>query len=214
MLCLLFLPLSLSFSLSQGVDILGVPCRITPSSLDHNRGVRALTETLFRVLGLLSLSLWCVCVWHLGVLAVGALGSLLGLSLLAGLFLGRLLGCPLGIHLGLYRLALGLDLLEMSLDDGAGQGADLVNLGDVDSLGGVLTILVQPVLNESQSTVAMAYMGSRVYISETHLGSLQLGLDLLLLLVAGKVGVLLVELVAELVDERLELVLLLLGIGD
>lgn len=149
--CVFSSSLFLSFSLSQNVDSPAVPCRATSSSLQHDRGVRALAEALFRVLGLLNLRLWCgVRVGHLGILAVGALlGSLLGLGLLAGLVLGRLLGCPLGVHLSLYRLALGLDLLEMSLDDGAGQGADLVNLGDVDSLGGVLALLVQPVLYES-----------------------------------------------------------------
>lgn len=128
----------------------------SPPSIQHDGRIRAVAETLFRVLGLLDLRLWCgVRVWHIGVLAVGALRGLLGLGLLAGLLLGRLLGCPLGVDLGLYRLALGLNLLEMPLDDGAGQGADLVNLGDVDGLGGVLTVLVQPVLYDSQPPVAL-----------------------------------------------------------
>jgi hypothetical protein len=104
-------------------------------------------EILFRVLSLLNLCLWCgIGVLHLGIVVGTLLGALLGLGLLAGLLLSRLLSCPLGLHSGLYRLALCLDLFEMTLDDGTGQGANLVNLGDVDSLGGVLALLVQPVL--------------------------------------------------------------------
>jgi hypothetical protein len=40
----------------------------------------------------------------------------------------------------------GLDLLEVALDDGASQRADLVHLGDVDGLGGVVTLVIEPVL--------------------------------------------------------------------
>ena len=72
----------------------------------------------------------------------GLLGSLLGL---AGLLLS-LLGRLLGLELLLESLPLGLNLVEVALDDGAGEGADLFDLGDVDSLGGIVTLIVEPVL--------------------------------------------------------------------
>lgn len=52
------------------------------------------------------------------------------------------------------------------------------------------------------------------YWLETHLGVHKLGLQLLLLLLAGELGVNAVDLVTELVDGGLELVLLLVGLGD
>lgn len=56
--------------------------------------------------------------------------------------------------------------------------------------------------------------GRRLRISSTYLSLLKSLLDLALLLVAGELGVLVVELGSEIVDVSLELVLLLLGIGD
>ena len=49
---------------------------------------------------------------------------------------------------------------------------------------------------------------------ETHLGVHELGLQLLLLLLAGELGVHAIDLVTELVDGGLKLVLLLVGLGD
>lgn len=130
-------------------------------------------------------------VLHLGV-TLGLLLSLLGLllGLLLSLELGALLSGSLllGLQDG---LALSVDLLLVALDDGSGNEADVILLGDVDGLGGVLTVLVQPVL-----------------------GGHELGLELLLLLLAGEFGVNTVDLVTQLVDGGLELVLLLVGLSD
>ena len=73
---------------------------------------------------------------HLGI----ALGVLLGVKFGASPSGGFLFGLADGI-------ALSLDLLLVALDDGAGDEADVVHLGDVDRLGGVLAILVQPILD-------------------------------------------------------------------
>ena len=96
-----------------------------------------------RVAGLLDLGL----VRRVGVghLLVLDFLRLVGLGSLARLGLGGLLG-PLGLNPGLYRLALGLDLLEVALDDGPGQSADLAHLGHVDGLGGIVALVVEPVL--------------------------------------------------------------------
>jgi hypothetical protein len=86
---------------------------------------------------------------HLSI-ALGLLGILLGLlssvfSLLLGFELGALLGSSLLVGLA-DGLALGLGLLLVALDDGSGDEANVVHLGDVDRLCGVLAVLVEPVL--------------------------------------------------------------------
>lgn len=85
-----------------------------------------------------------VSILHLGVGTT--LGGLFGLGSLARLFLSGLLSSLLGLDALLDGLALGLDLFKVALDDGAGHGADLVNLGNVDALGGILALIVEPVL--------------------------------------------------------------------
>lgn len=112
-------------------------------------------ETFFAV-GLLLLFLsgsgltlgWCVL--HLRV----GLGLLLGflrlLGFLLSLALGLLLSTLLGelFLLGLQdSLTLSIGLLLVTLDDGAGNEADIVHLGDVNGLGGVLAVFVEPVLS-------------------------------------------------------------------
>lgn len=123
----------------------------------------------------------------LGLLLLGLLSvllSLLGLELGTALSGGLLLSLQDG-------LTLRVDLLLVALNDGTGNEADVIHLGDVDGLGGVITLLVQPVL-----------------------GGHQLGLELLLLLLAGELGVDAVDLVTKLVDGSLKLVLLLVGLSD
>jgi hypothetical protein len=77
----------------------------------------------------------------------------LGLLRLLGLFLSLALGLLFGALLGRLfllslqdSLALGLDLLLVPLDDGTSNEADLIQLGNVDGLGSVLALLVEPVL--------------------------------------------------------------------
>ena len=55
------------------------------------------------------------------------------------------LGC-FGIRNCLRGLTLLLYLIEVALRNGAGQAADLINLGDVDSLCGVFALIIEPVL--------------------------------------------------------------------
>jgi hypothetical protein len=100
-----------------------------------------------------------LCVLHLGVLLVllltlsghlccgGGGGGLLLLGLLDGLLLGALLcgGLFLGLEGGLTLL---FELVEVALGDGAADGADLVDLGLVDGLGGVFAVFVEPVLEK------------------------------------------------------------------
>lgn len=76
-----------------------------------------------------------------GILHVGiSLSVLLGLKFGASPSGGFLIGLADGV-------ALGLGLLLVALDDRAGDEADVVHLGNVDRLGGVFTIFVQPILN-------------------------------------------------------------------
>src|SRR4051812_30895446 len=93
-------------------------------------------------------------VLHLGVTLSVLPGVLL---VLGGGVLGGLLGSELGAALGgggllslTDNLALGLDLLLVALDDGAGDEADFIHLGDIDGLGGVVAILIKPVLEKGQ----------------------------------------------------------------
>lgn len=102
---------------------------------------------LLRVYDFLSLlddRLLSIGIGHLLVLSTlgGLLGSLLGLASL----LLSLLGGLLGLELLEEGLPLSLNLVEVALDDGAGKGADLFDLGDVDGLGGIVTLIVEPVL--------------------------------------------------------------------
>lgn len=146
---------------------------------------------------------------HLGI----ALGALLG-GLLFGL-LGLELGATLsgGLLLGLTdSITLGLDLLLVALDDRAGDEADVIHLGNVDGLGGVLAFLVEPVLEMMLVWLTMKII-EECWV-KTNLGVHELGLQLLLLVLVGELGVHAIDLVTELVDGGLELVLLLVGLGD
>lgn len=80
---------------------------------------------------------------HLLVLVVG--GFLCHGSSTCSLGHLALLGC-FGVGDGLGGGALFFNLVEVALYDGAGDGADLINLGDVDCLGGIFAFVVEPVL--------------------------------------------------------------------
>lgn len=89
-------------------------------------------------------------IFHLGV---GLLLSLLGLFSLLGFLLGLALGLFLGallrslLFLGLFKsLTLSVELLPVALNDRASDEANLVELGYVDGLCGVITLFVEPVL--------------------------------------------------------------------
>jgi hypothetical protein len=132
--------------------IITLPFHIAPKMLLHNPGHVSFTllaydssTTFLRLLNGVGLGGLRIC--HLCVLLLGG-GSvaLLGLRLaLLALDLGLLGGGLLLPLLALFRLLL-LELVVVALDDGAGNGADVLLLGDVEGLGGVLAVLVQPVL--------------------------------------------------------------------
>lgn len=109
-------------------------------------------------------------------------------------------------------MSFGLDFVKVTLDDGSSHGADLVNLGDVDTLSGIITLIVQPILGACQ--YGSHNIKSASGLAGTYLDCLKLSLDSLLCFFAGKFGVLLVKLGTKVVDVGLELVLLLLGIGN
>lgn len=98
-----------------------------------------------RAIRLLNFGLWCVGIRHLFVLGA-LLCTLLGLGSPPGLLLGGLLGGLLGLDAREDGLPLGLDLLKVALHDGAGHGTELVHLGDVDALGGIVALVIEPVL--------------------------------------------------------------------
>jgi hypothetical protein len=108
-----------------------------------------------RLLLLTTLSILHLLVLLLGGLGSGALvghllrglsgGSGLGVGLPLGLLLLTLL-CCLGLGLGAALVLLLLAALVEALDDGGGGAAELLVLADVLGLGGVLAVLVKPVL--------------------------------------------------------------------
>jgi hypothetical protein len=156
---------------------------------------------------------------HLGILTSTSrlLRLLLGLALdfflsftLGDLFLeDSALSSCLFFLLAQAFLALGFQLVEVALDDGACDGAELFDFGYVDGLGGIFAFVVEPVLESL--LVRTLYTGVSGY---TYLGLGALLADSLFLVFVGKFGVLLVDLVAEVVDEAFQLVLLIFGVGD
>lgn len=117
------------------------------SSPSHLRILLLLTLTLSGVLHLL--------IRLAGSLLRGALvghllrglggGASLGVGLLLGLLLLALLG-GFGLGLRATLVLLRLAALVEALDHGGGGGAQLLVLGDVLRLGGVLAVFVEPVL--------------------------------------------------------------------
>lgn len=91
--------------------------------------------------------------WLLSILHVLVLGCLRCFSSLLRLLFSLSLGCDFG-HLlcGLCFLfgddscALLLDAISVSLDDWSCNRADLLDLRNIDGLGGVLAFIVEPVL--------------------------------------------------------------------
>lgn len=90
---------------------------------------------LFRGLAILALWSGCLGIRHLLVLCVR---GLLGLRRLAGL----ILSLALCLDALLFGESLGLDLLEVSLYDGARESTNLIDLGDVDPLRCVVTLII------------------------------------------------------------------------
>jgi len=93
-------------------------------------------------------SLWLICVSHIGILWLGGLFGVLislypGLDLCA-LFCGRFLLLPEN------NLAFFFDLVQVALHDRACNSTKLFNLTDIDGLGGIFSIVVEPVLIYSQ----------------------------------------------------------------
>jgi hypothetical protein len=43
-------------------------------------------------------------------------------------------------------MSLGFDFLEMTLNNGPSQSSQFIKLGNVDTLGGIITLVIQPVL--------------------------------------------------------------------
>lgn len=163
-------------------------------------------KNLFGVSGGI-IGLGAIGILHFGV---GTLGALFSLSSLASFFLSGSFGSLLGIDAFLDSLSLSLDFLKVTLDDGAGHGANLINLGNVDALGGVLALVVEPVLR-IRLVLSFKYWWS---LELAYLGSLKLGTNLVLLLIAGEIGILLLQLGTKIVNVSLKLVLLLVSVGD
>lgn len=103
------------------------------------------STTLLRLLDRVGLGGLRVC--HLSVLLLrGGSVALLGLSLaLLALDLGLLGGSLFLPLLALFRLLL-LKLVVVALNNGSGDRADVLLLGDVLCLGSVFAVFVQPVL--------------------------------------------------------------------
>src|SRR6266487_3820820 len=95
---------------------------------------------LFRLLDLIRLC--CLGISHLLVLG----GCLLCHGSLSCCFGHLTLLCCLSFRGGLSSGSFLLDLVEVALNDWTSNGADLVNLGDVDGLCGIFAFIVEPVL--------------------------------------------------------------------
>ena len=93
------------------------------------------------------------------------------------------------------------DFILVAADNGAGDEADFVHLGNVDAAGGVFAFVVEPVLflRVLDFRLASDGTGSR----KTNLALLELFFQFSLLLLACKLRVLGVDLGSKLVDVRL-----------
>lgn len=112
-----------------------------PYSSNHQ--IVSRTPVYFYLLDVLNI--WGTRISHGLLLGNWSLGWLLVLLCPLG---GGTLGSPLGILGSLLSLPLLLDLVEVSLGNWTSNGADLIDLGNVDGLGGVLTLLVKPILQD------------------------------------------------------------------
>jgi hypothetical protein len=123
-----------------------------PSTNIPLRLLLALSSILHLLVGLLGGFLCGALVGHPLCSFGGGLGLSVGLPLLlVGLALLLGLGLSLGATLVFFRLA----ALVEALDDGGGGAAELLVLADVLGLGGVLAVLVEPVLEISLACCVM-----------------------------------------------------------
>ena len=90
-----------------------------------------------------------------------------------------------------YCLPLFFKLVLISLNDRAGNKPDLIHLRNIGGLGRVFTFSVEPVLRKMSVGASRKKKGDT---DASHLGSFELSFDLLLLLVACKFGVLVINL--------------------
>jgi hypothetical protein len=167
------------------------------------------------------LNLWATCILHLRILTSARCFLCLLLGLALGLFLSFALGqlfledsalsSRLFFLLAQAFLALGFQLVEVALDDGACDGAELFDFGYVDGLGGVFAFVVEPVLD---SLLVWVFLSHRVFSGYTYLGLGAFLTDSLFLVFVGELGILFVNFVAEIIDEAFQLVLLIFGVGD
>lgn len=104
-----------------------------------------MSKSVVRLLGV-GVSLALRGVLHL-LVGVSSL-RLVGLSSLASLFLSGSFGSFLSLGSLLDGSSLSIDFLKVTLNDGTSHSSDLVDLGDVDALSSVVTLIVQPVLQK------------------------------------------------------------------
>lgn len=110
---------------------------------------------LLRLRSRLSFGLRGIGILHL--LVVGALLSgLLSLSSLASFFLSGSFGSILGINAFLESASLLLYFVEVALNDRSSEGPQLVQFGNIDALGSIVALIIQPVL-AAVSLVSLHY---------------------------------------------------------
>lgn len=102
---------------------------------------------LFGLRRLLRLDLRGVGILHLLVVRA-LLSSLFCLSSLASLFLNGSFGSLLGLNTLLNGTSLGFNFLKVTLNDRSSKSSQLVKLGNIDALRGIVALIIEPFLVE------------------------------------------------------------------